>query len=241
MFALLFSITTFFSTLLGGLFALRYRDHLNLIMGFTAGVLVGLVAFDLLPEIFSTSEDIRLDTVFPMLTLIGGFLVFHIVEKAILIHQSHESAYAVHEHPLVGVFSALALSGHSFLDGVGIGLGFKVSSTVGFIIALAVIAHDFSDGLNTITLMLLNKNTPRRAVGLLFVDALTPIIGALSTLFFTLPASGVPLYLGFFAGFLLYIGASDILPQAHSKKSTPLTIVLTVLGTAFAFLVTHFV
>jgi zinc transporter ZupT len=140
----------------------------------------------------------------------------------------------------VGVFSALALSGHSFLDGVGIGLGFKVSSTVGFIIALAVIAHDFSDGLNTVTLMLLNKNTLRRAVVLLFVDALTPVVGALSTLFFTLPASGVPLYLGFFTGILLYISASDILPQAHSKKSTTLTIVLTVLGTAFAFLVTRF-
>ena len=129
MFAVLLSIATFFSTTLGGLFALRYRDHLNLIMGFTAGVLVGLVAFDLLPEIFSTSDAIHLDNVFPMLTLISGFLMFHIVEKAILIHQSHESDYAVHQHPLVGVFSALALSGHSFLDGVGIGLGFKVSSS----------------------------------------------------------------------------------------------------------------
>ena len=43
--AILLSLATFFSTLLGGLFGLRYRDHLNLIMGFTAGVLVGLVSF----------------------------------------------------------------------------------------------------------------------------------------------------------------------------------------------------
>ncbi len=47
--------------------------------------------------------------------------------------------------------------------------------------------------------------------------------------------------MGFFAGFLLYIGASDILPQAHSNKSTPFTLALTVLGVIFAFVVTRLV
>jgi ZIP family zinc transporter len=55
-----------------------------------------------------------------------------------------------------------------------------------------------------------------------------------------MPDVGLPYYLGFFAGFLLYIGASDLLPQAHSEKSTTMTIVLTVLGAAFAFIVTRF-
>lgn len=49
------------------------------------------------------------------------------------------------------------------------------------------------------------------------------------------------LYLGFFAGFLLYISAADILPEAHSKHSSTLTIALTMLGAAFIFLVTRFV
>jgi len=61
-----------------------------------------------------------------------------------------------------------------------------------------------------------------------------------STLFFTLPDRILPLYLGFFAGFSLYIGASDILPEAHSEKSTVTTIVLTVPGAAFAFIVARF-
>src|SRR6266568_3893137 len=180
--ALLLSLATFFSTLVGGLFGLRYRDHLNLIMGFTAGVLVGLVSFDLLPEIFRLVYTLHLDSTGPMLALMGGFLLFHIVEKSILIHFSHEEQYAVHQHPLVGVLSAVALTGHSFLDGVGIGLGFQVSAAV-----------------------------------------------------------GLPYYLGFFAGFLLYLGASDILPQAHSNKSTAFTLALTVLGVVFAFVVTRFV
>jgi zinc transporter ZupT len=238
--AILLSLFTFFSTLVGGLFGLRYRDHLNLIMGFTAGVLVGLVAFDLLPEIFRLVAVLHLDSVGPMIALMGGFLVFHIVEKSVLIHFSHEGQYAVHKHPLVGVLSAIALTGHSFLDGVGIGLGFQVSTSVGLAVAVAVIAHDFTDGLNTVTLMIVNKNTPRRSFLLLLSDAVAPVAGAFSTQFFKIPQVGLTYYLGFFAGFLLYIGASDILPQAHSDKSTTFTLVLTILGVVFAFVVTRF-
>ena len=210
-------------------------------MGFTAGVLVGLVSFDLLPEIFRLADALHLDSSGPMVALMSGFLLFHIVEKSILIHFSHEEQYAVHQHPLVGILSAIALTGHSFLDGVSIGLGFQVSTAVGLVVSIAVISHDFSDGLNTVTLMLVNKNTPHRSFLLLLADAAAPLAGAISTLFFKLPPIALPYYLGFFAGFLLYIGASDILPQAHQDNSSTLTIVLTVLGVVFAFIVTRFV
>ena len=163
MIAALVSLSTFFSTLFGGLFALRHRKRLHLIMGFTAGVLVGLVAFDLLPEIFSLVTEQKVSSVGPMLALVGGFLLFHIAEKSMLIHHAHEDEYTDNKHPTVGILSALALSGHSFLDGVGIGLGFQVNTAVGIIVAIAVVAHDFSDGLNTVTLMLVNHNTSRRA------------------------------------------------------------------------------
>ena len=239
--AILLTLATFCSTSIGGIFALRHRDRLHLIMGFTAGVLVGLVSFDLLPEIFHQVTAQKIDPLGPMIALIAGFLAFHIAEKLTVIHHSHEEEYASHKHPDVGVLSALALSGHSFLDGVGIGLGFKVSSAVGIIVAVAVIAHDFSDGLNTVTLMLSNQNTRGRAFALLMVDALAPVLGAVSTLFFSLPNADLPLYLGFFAGFLLYIGASDILPEAHSERSTVATIAMTVAGTAFAFTVAYFI
>ena len=241
MIAALVSLSTFFSTLFGGLFALRHRKRLHLIMGFTAGVLVGLVAFDLLPEIFALITEHNTDSVGPMLALVGGFLLFHIAEKSMLIHHAHEDEYTDNKHPTVGILSALALSGHSFLDGVGIGLGFQVNTAVGIVVALAVVAHDFSDGLNTVTLMLVNHNTNRRAFGLLLLDAIAPVLGALSTLLFTIPAAWLPIYLGFFAGFLLYIGASDILPEAHSERSTRATLLLTVLGAAFAFAVTRVV
>jgi ZIP family zinc transporter len=239
--AVLLSLTTFVSTASGGLLALRFRDRLHLILGFTAGVLLGVVSFDILPELFELVETHALDTRGAMIALVIGFLLFHSAEKLTVIHHAQEDSYASHHHPQVGVFSALALIGHSFMDGVGIGLGFQVSETVGLVVALAVIAHDFADGLNTVSLMLAHHNPARRALLMLALDALAPVAGAASTLLFSVSPGVLVLYLGFFAGFLLYISAADILPEAHSERSSTLTIALTCLGALFIFLVTQMV
>lgn len=237
---LFFSFLSFVSTFLGGLVGLKYRDKLHLILGFTAGVLLGVVSFDIFPEIIKLTNLLHTDPVRPMIALVIGFLVFHILEKVLLIHHSQEHAYGEHKHPSVGAASALALAGHSFLDGVGIGLGFQVSYALGIVVTIAVISHDFTDGLNTVSLALVHKNSTRNAVLLLLLDAVAPIFGAVSTLFFSIPDSILILYLGFFAGFLLYIGASDILPEAHSEHSSYSTIFMTIIGTIFIFIITRF-
>ena len=120
--AVLLSLTTFLSTLAGGLFALKFRDRLHYILAFTAGVLLGVVAFDILPEVFELAHARGSDATAAMVALVLGFLLFHGLEKFVLIHHGHEGTYASHHHPQVGVLSALALAGHSFMDGVGIGL-----------------------------------------------------------------------------------------------------------------------
>jgi zinc transporter ZupT len=238
--AVVLALFTFVSTFSGGLFALKNRDKLHLIMSLTAGVLVGVVFFDLMPEIFSLAKENNLDVTQALIFLVGGFLLIHLLEKFALIHTTHEDEYASHRHPTIGLINASGLSFHSFLDGVGIGLGFQISPHVGFIVALAVIAHDFSDGLNTVTLMLSHKNTTKKAIILLLVDATTPLLGVASTLLFSIPNNILILYLGFFAGFLLYIGASDLLPEAHSEHSSYKMIGLTIIGVLFIFLITRF-
>lgn len=239
--AIILSFFTFVSTSLGGFFALSFHKKLHLIMSLTAGVLLGVTFFDLMPEIFSISITQKLDVTPAFIALVVGFLAIHVLEKLAVIHHSHEEEYAVHKHPTIGLISAGGLSVHSFLDGVGIGLAYHVSPHVGFLVAIAVIAHDFSDGLNTVTLMLTHKNTRRKALLLLAFDAIAPIIGAASTMLFIIPDNILLLYLGFFAGFLLYIGASDLLPEAHSQHSSFKMIGLTILGALFIFIVTRFV
>jgi zinc transporter ZupT len=241
MVALFFSIATFFSTLFGGLFAMRFKDKLHFIISFSAGVLIAVTIFDIIPEIFSITNENGFDVTPPLVALVLGFLTIHILEKMAALHQIHEDQYAHHRHPLVGLISALGLAFHSFLDGVGIGLGFHVSYHIGLLITIAVLAHDFCDGLNTVSLMLINRNTTKKTFALLFLDATTPILGVLVTYFFTISDSILILYLGFFAGFLLYIGAADLLPEAHSQHSSYKLIGLTVLGIIFIFTITRLV
>lgn len=238
--SIIFSFFTFLSTTLGGLFGIRHKNQLHFIMSFTAGVLLAVCFFDILPEAFSLITEHHFSTTPLFIALVTGFLLFHILEKLIAYHHSHEGEYADHKHPTVGLFGAAGLSFHSFLDGVGIGLGFHVNAHVGVLISIAVIAHDFSDGLNTVTIMLSNRNTIKRSFFLLLVDAITPVLGVLSTYFFTIPNFILLLYLGFFAGFLLYIGASDLLPEAHSRHSSWKMLLLTVLGVVLIFIVTRF-
>ncbi len=97
--AILISFLTFVSTFLGGLVGLRYKDKSHLILGFTAGVLLGVIAFDLLPEIINLITETKVEVILPMLGLVGGFLIFHIIEKSLVIHTAHEQEYGSHHHP----------------------------------------------------------------------------------------------------------------------------------------------
>lgn len=236
-----FVILTCIATFIGGIIALRLHTRLHLLLGFTAGVILSVVSFDLLPEIVELAQELSIDIHKAFIPLVIGFLIFHIIEKYILIHHTHEDDYGTHRHPKIGMGSALALIGHSFLDGVGIGLAFQISQTTGIAIALAVLAHDFSDGINTVSLMLSHNNSRLRALGFLLLDAFAPVLGALSTLFFTLSPLFSLGYLGIFAGFLLYIGTADILPEAHSRRSSWVTVAMTVLGALFMYFVLGYI
>ena len=236
---ILAALLSFLSTLLGGLTSIKFKNKLQLILGFTAGVLVGVVAFDVFPEIMELVQKTRMNPQSPMIALVTGFLLFHIMEKAMLVHHSQAGSHEEPSCPALGLLSAVCLSIHSFFDGVGIGLGFQISSATGILIAIAVISHDFSDGLNTGSLMLVHGNTPKKTIALILADATAPVLGALSTLLFRLPEKALLVYLGFFAGFLLYVGIATILMEAHRKKSSLKTVLMTILGAAFIFVVSQ--
>lgn len=236
-----FAILTFLATLLGGFTALRFKEKTHLLYGFTAGVIISVIFFDIFPEIVDLSARLNIDLHQSLIWLVGGFLAFHIAEKAIVMNHAHEDEYGEHKHEVVGMGAAGALIGHSFLDGIGIGIGFQLSPAIGTAIAIAVLSHDFADGINTVTLMLAHDNTKKKTLWFLFLDAIAPVVGALVGFLYTFPVSFSLKYLGVFAGFLLYIGASHILPEAHSKHSSWKTVFMTILGTVITFLLLSFI
>ncbi|PYC81759.1 permease [Streptomyces tateyamensis] len=248
--AVLVAAGAFLMTLIGGLVAQRTGDRRHLVLGFAAGLMLGVVAFDLLPEAMAQAPQELLGVPQPLLMFAAGFLAIHCIERSVAIHRAHEGEYASHTHAHghahahhggraegVGLTAAAAMVGHSVMDGFAIGAAFQAGTTVGTVVALAVVAHDFADGFNTYTVTRLYGNNRRRAVTLLAADAVAPVAGAAITLAFTIPEHLLGLYLGFFGGFLLYLATADILPEAHSPHPSRSTLLCTVLGVGFMWLV----
>lgn len=235
---IIFGIAAFVSTLLGGLFALRAKDKLHLVLGFSAGAVVGVALFDLLPESLDLATKLyQTDTVTTLIA--AGFVVFMILDRLLAIHRHGDDDHAENKKPN-GFHGAITLAIHSFLDGFGIGLAFKVSPEVGLIVAAAVLAHDFSDGINTVNYILKNKGRSKTALAWLLIDALAPALGVISTYFFSVSEGVLGLILAIFCGFFLYIGASDLVPESHHRHPRALTTIMTILGMAIIYLVIHF-
>jgi ZIP family zinc transporter len=240
---LLVALATVVSTALGGIVALRARDRIHLVLGASAGVMLGLVAFDLLPEVFQLSAsasagDAPGGVPWAMVAFILGFLALHVVERAAGVHEPIDSEYSDHRHNLAGSLGAMGLILHSFLDGLAIGLAFTIDSSVGWAVAVAVLAHDFADGLNTVTLMRRAGHDRRRTIGALALDALAPVAGVLVAGALTPSEAVLAIYLGAFAGLLTYLATADILPEAHAHHPSRLTLVATLGGVALMYAVT---
>ncbi|HSP65624.1 MAG TPA: ZIP family metal transporter [Candidatus Deferrimicrobium sp.] len=241
MLGILVAVLTFFSTSLGGLAAVRVRDRMHLLLGFSSGAVLGVALFDVLPELIARSQVAGIAVAQAMLFVAVGFLAFYILETFTALHRGPGHG---HEHGRqsteVGMVAAAGLSFHSFLDGVAIGVGFKTDLRLGVAIGIAVLAHDFTDGLNTVTVVLAHGNSLRRAVRWLLVDATTPLLGATVALVAPLPNGILPYILGSFVGVFLYIGASDLLPEARDHES-PWPAAATVVGMALLWGVTRFI
>lgn len=237
--AVFVALGAFVMTLVGGWTAQRVTDRRHLVLGLAGGLMLGVVGLDLLPEALEAAGEPVFGVPAALLLFVAGFLLAHLVERLLA---GRQAAHGADEHangrvPQVGLTAAGAMVGHSVMDGVAIGAAFQVGGGMGVAVALAVIAHDFADGFNTYTLTSLYGNARRKAIAMLIADAVAPVAGAASTLLFTIPEQLLGVYLGFFGGALLYLAAAEILPEAHHEHPARSTLLCTVAGAAFIWLV----
>ncbi|KKS65896.1 MAG: hypothetical protein UV67_C0007G0016 [Parcubacteria group bacterium GW2011_GWC1_43_12] len=216
----LFAILVIFATFLGGFFALKFKSKLDLLMAFSAGLLMSLVFFELLPEIEQLGRDFGFSFGNLMILAAAGFLFFHLFEKFFIIHACREKDCPVEEHQSTGDWGTMGIAIHSFLDGLVIGAGFQVSQAFGIAIGSAVIFHKISDGLNTTVLLLKNRRDKKRIFSWLAANSIMTFAGIFFSKFAPIPEFCLAFILSFFAGFFLYLGASDLLPEAHRKNSS---------------------
>ncbi len=225
----LIGVATGLATFVGGSLALRLKDQLHLILGFTAGALLAVAFFDLLPEALSLGQNFYTpETLASVMAF--GFVVYMMLDRAVLGRKTTARGHV----------GAGSLTFHSFLDGLAIGFAFQVSAAVGIVVTTAVLVHDFSDGINTVNLSLVGGTSAKAARRWLMADALAPLVGIGVASLIRVPERFLSVILILFSGFFLYIGASELLPESYHSHPRFWTSVLTVLGMVVLWLAIHF-
>lgn len=227
---ILLSCCAALSTMLGGLLALKLKQHLPIALAFSAGAVIGVAFFDLLPEAFELgAADLRLTVA----AAAAGFFLYAIIDR----FAGHD--HNCHDSPHRGLLGAASFSTHSLLDGLAMGLAFHVSHETGLVVTAAVLAHDFADGLNTVNVVTRHGATRKAALAWLAVDAAAPIVGAALSLLITPTPQALGLSLAAFGGFFLYIGACDLFPASQKARPGLTTLGATMAGAAFLYAATR--
>jgi ZIP family zinc transporter len=202
-------------TFAGGWLALRMSHSLPTVIALSGGVVVAVALFDVLPEAIELLPDDP-NAVAGMMG--AGFLTFFLFERVLVLHHRDDASDA-HAHHQVGTLGALGLSAHSFVDGLAVGLAFGVDAAAGALVLVAVLSHDFADGLNTVSFVLSQSQDRRRAIQWLAIDAVAPLLGATVGVLVNVSDATLGHILAYYAGFFLYMGATDLLPEAHQHAS----------------------
>jgi len=231
------AFAAFASAFVGGLVALRAARSVGVIIAVGAGIRIGAAFFDLIPEaIDQLGHSVDRAMIFTAV----GFLAFYAIEKLTTLHVGHEAATemdhgeASHRH--IGVIGASGMSLHSFLDGVALAAGLVVGGGLGLVIAAVVIVHRFSDGIGIVSFMLASRTPIRDTYWWVSIVAIAPVAGVVVGLVIPVPDQVLGGMLAVFAGFFLYIGAAELLPEAHRSDRSRWIVVATLCGVAAIYL-----
>lgn len=223
--AIFFSLLGGLGSLLGGVFLLdRLAAMKNLVVhlvSFAAGALLAAAFADILPEAIEHGPGDPSNILFA--TLIG-FTLFFLLEGAFLWFHHHEGYRDLEDNPCdhperhaeTPVLLTIGDSVHNFIDGIAIGAAFLVDVPTGIVTSIAVAAHEIPHEMGDFAVML-HAGWPKRKVLLSnILSALLAVIGtALTLVFHDAIEPYVGYLLGLTAGFFLYIGASDLVPEIY--------------------------
>jgi zinc and cadmium transporter len=183
---------------------------LLLLVGFSAGTLIGGAFLHLLSEAVEISGEID---IFPFVII--GIVLFFIVEKALHWHHCHKGmphAHTFHYMNLIGD------SVHNFIDGMIMAASFVISIPLGFATFIAVAAHEIPQEIGDFGVLVYGGFEKKKALLLNFIIALTVVIGGIIGYFISKSVENATVFLlSFAAGGFIYIAATDLIPEIRKE------------------------
>lgn len=196
--------------------SIRVRQSLlPVLISFAAGTLLGAAFIGMLPKALVMVG--RPDQI--MYCVLGGVILFFILEKLVLWRHCHTPGCTVHSAagPLILIGDAF----HNFIDGIVIAGAFLISIPSGIAVSIAVIAHEVPQELGDFALLIEYGYSRRKALLFNLISSASTMLGAVSAFFaLNLLQSLIPFVLAFSAASFIYIALADILPGLHKKFSS---------------------
>ncbi len=218
------------ATFAGGQLALRVERRSGSLLGLTAGMVLGVALFDLLPEAMEIGEQRPGSATLLAVTglaLIGYMLIDRLADRSLPALSGFRS-----------ILAPASLTLHSFIDGAGIGLAFQLAPSAGWLVAIAVIAHDLADGVNAVSLARATGSRLATEIWLV-INAVAPLAGVVVGRTVSMPPRLFAILLSAFAGIFLYIGAVHLLPRSHAVRPHVSTSLASVAGMVLMLCVVH--
>ncbi len=218
------------ATLTGGFATLGLRGRLSLILGLSAGIVIGVAALELFPEALELSRSLHRRWL-AWVAVVAGLCGYIALSRLL-------AALPRWGPRLRGHVAPAGLTLHSFVDGCGIGLAFQLSPEVGWGVAIAILSHDVADGVNIVGLSLASHDRIVARYWLL-LNGLAPIAGVVAGQMFRIPPLLLAALLAALAGAFFAIGGLELLPRSFRSTSRILALSSALVGFALIFLITQ--
>jgi zinc and cadmium transporter len=197
---------------------------IELCVCFSAGFLISLALVEAIPEALVRNPRSA------AIVVLIGYLLVHLTQHTLAPHfHFGEETHPVSAHARHAAIAGLVL--HTFFDGVAIASGFLVAPAVGGLFFLAIALHKIPEGVAIASLVLASGGTVRASYFAAGIMGLATVLGAVLTgASAMLTQHGLALS----AGVMLYVGASNLVPEFQHRRgwSVPLSFI----GGAAAFL-----
>ncbi|MGV8933801.1 MAG: ZIP family metal transporter [Gallionellaceae bacterium] len=230
----------FLSVLGAGLIALNSRSqrYVGAMVSYAIGALLGAVFLEILPEAIKLTHNVATLSA----TLLGGILLFFILEKLVLwrhCHHDHCEAHepkpeTEHDHGRSGMMIMVGDTFHNFVDGIIIAAAFLTDIQLGIVTSIAIIAHEIPQEIGDFAILLHSGYSKMRALKLNLISSFASVAGAVLG-YYTLQTaqSWISSLLALAAASMIYVAVADLIPGLHKRtklKDTLQQVVLILAG-----------
>ncbi|MDR5171545.1 ZIP family metal transporter [Methylobacillus flagellatus] len=220
------------SVLAAAFFALKAKAAwVPMLISYAIGALLGAVFLEILPHAFQISSSLEVMSA----TVLLGILLFFMLEKLVLwrhchgesceVHTADARHHGGHDHGRSGLMIMIGDTFHNFVDGVLIAAAFLVDVRLGFVTAVAIIAHEIPQEVGDFLILLHSGYSKQQALLFNLVSSMATLVGAVGAYFaLGLVQGWIPTILGLAAASMIYVAVADLIPGLHKRTELRATL-----------------